>query len=61
MYFLYPEIFTTYNCNIKVDTTTQLGKTTITETNGGLTTFVESTDKDKFFELFLTNLKNINI
>lgn len=61
MYFLYPEIFTTYNCNIKVDTTTQLGKTTITETNGGLITFVESTDKDKFFELFLTNLKNINI
>ncbi|MGN1208474.1 MAG: nucleoside hydrolase [Christensenellales bacterium] len=61
MFTLYPEIFSTYNCNIKIDLDTMPGKTTITENPDGNVTFVESVDRLAFFEKFIKNLKGIEI
>lgn len=58
MYLLYPEIYTTNLCSIKVDTMETPGKTIITE-NAGDITFVSGVDKEKFYKLFMENLKRI--
>ena len=59
MYLLYPQIFSSYNCNVVVDVTSQPGKTTITEDKNGKIIFVDNVDKNKFFNLFIENLKAI--
>ena len=59
MYLLYPEIFTTYKCDLYVDTKITPGKTLITDNTTGLVDFVENVDRETFFNLFLKNLKNI--
>lgn len=61
MYILYPEIFSTYNCDITVDTKEMPGRIFVTEKEDGAITFVENVDKEKFFELFIENLKKINL
>lgn len=59
MYLLYPEIFSTYKCDIKIDLDEMPGKTIITENENGNVVFVENVNREKFFELFMENLKNI--
>ncbi len=61
MYLLYPEIFSSYPCFVNIDTEILPGKTTIIESKDGNVTFVENVDREKFFELFIENLKNIKI
>lgn len=60
MYLLFPNIFSTYNCDIEIDLLDKPGRTIITENPNGLVTFVENVNRDKFFNLFLNELKNIN-
>lgn len=59
IYYLYPQIFKTYNCDISVDLIENPGKTIIKENPNGNITFVNSVDKDLFFNKFMENLKNI--
>ncbi len=59
MYLLYPQIFSTYKCDIKIDLDEMPGKTIITENENGNVVFVEDVNREKFFELFMENLKNI--
>lgn len=56
MYMLYPNIFKTYKCDIKVDLIDIIGKTEITENKNGKVTFVENVNKQTFFEKFMENL-----
>ena len=59
IYYLYPQIFKTYNCDISVDLIENPGKTIIKENPNGNITFVNTVDKDLFFNKFMENLKNI--
>lgn len=56
LYLLYPEIFTTYQCDIKVDLDNMPGRTIITENKNGNITFVENVDRKIFFDKFMENL-----
>mgnify|MGYP001052108828 CR=1 FL=1 len=59
IYYLYPQIFKTYNCDISVDLIENPGKTIIKENPNGNITFVNTVDKVLFFNKFMENLKNI--
>lgn len=58
MYLLYPEIYSTNLCSIKIDLEETPGKTIITDNDGDII-FVNNVDKEKFYKFFMENLKCI--